>query len=134
MRTTPTRILRTLRALLLAALATIAPAESGAAAPGFDDFGGWRGVQTTATGRFRTELIDGVWWLVTPDGHGMFSSGIVGVRVLGDYAPDLGTAPYQDNVLARYGSEAAWADVALARLRDLNVNTIGSWSRYDLFV
>ena len=134
MRTTPTRILRTLRALLLAALATVAPSAAGAAAPGFDDFGGWRGVQTTATGRFRTEQIDGVWWLVTPDGHGMFSAGIVGVRVLGDYAPDLGTAPYQDNVLARYGSEAAWADVALARLRDLNVNTIGSWSRYDLFV
>lgn len=134
MRITPTGLFRTLRALLVAALVTIAPSVAQAAAPGFDDFGGWLGVQTTATGRFRTEQIDGVWWLVTPDGHGMFSSGIVGVRVLGDYEPSTGTAPYQDNVLSRYGTEAAWADVTLARLADLNVNTIGSWSRYDLFV
>lgn len=40
MRTTPSRILRSLRALLLVALATIAPVGAGAAAPGFDDFGG----------------------------------------------------------------------------------------------
>lgn len=98
-----------------------------------DAFGGWLGVQTTATGRFRTEQIDGVWWLVTPDGHGFFSSGIVGVRLLGDFAPTTGTAPYQDNVLARYGSAGAWADAALAGLRDASVNTIGSWSDYHLF-
>ena len=134
MRFTPTGLLRTLRALPIALLVAIVPTVVRAAAPGFDDFGGWLGVQTTATGRFRTEQIDGVWWLVTPDGHGFFSSGIVGVRVLGDYEPSTGTAPYQDNALARYGSEAAWADVALTRLADMNVNTIGAWSRYDLFV
>jgi len=120
--------------LLVMLLALVSPPRPAMAQPGFDAFGGWRGVSTTATGRFRTEQIDGVWWLVTPDGHGLFSAGIVGVRVLGDYAPSTGTAPYQDNVLARYGSEAAWAAVTLDRLRDLNVNTIGSWSRYDLFV
>lgn len=132
--TTPTRPFRLLAALVLVAGALVASRDARAAAPGFDDFGGWLGVQTTATGRFRTEQIDGVWWIVTPDGHGLFSAGIVGVRVLGDYEPSTGTAPYQDNVLARYGSEAAWADVTLARLRDLNVNTIGAWSRTDLFV
>lgn len=134
MRTTPTGFSGLLRALLIVVVVAMAPTGARAAAPGFDDFGGWLGVQTTATGRFRTEQIDGVWWLVTPDGHGLFSAGIVGVRVLGDYAPSTGTAPYQDNVLARYGSEAAWADVTLARLADLDVNTIGAWSRYDLFV
>jgi len=117
--------------LLLAAALVLAPP---AGAQDFDAFGGWTGVQTTATGRFRTAQIDGVWWLVTPDGHGLFSAGIVGVRSFGDYAPTIGTAPYQDNVLARYGSVAAWADVALDRLLDLNVNTIGSWSEYQHFV
>ena len=126
-------LLRRLLVPMLVLLAAVVPRDV-AAQPGFDAFGGWLGVSTTATGRFRTEQIDGVWWLVTPDGHGLFSAGIVGVRVLGDYAPSTGTAPYQDNVLARYGSEAAWADVTLARLRDLNVTTIGAWSRYDLFV
>lgn len=126
------------RRVVLASLALLALASLSVrhadAQPAFDAFGGWTGVQTTATGRFRTEQIDGVWWLVTPDGHGLFSAGIVGVRVLGDYAPSIGTAPYQDNVLARYGSAAAWADVALDRLLDLNVNTIGSWSDHGLFV
>jgi agarase len=132
---TGVRISFALHALALVVLTTVpALAPSAAAAPGVDAFGGWTGVATTATGRFRTEQIDGVWWLITPDGHGLFSAGIVGVRVEGDYAPSLGTAPYQDNVLARYGSEAAWADVTLARLRDLNVTTIGAWSRDDLFV
>ena len=123
-----------LRSLLGALLALAITAGRAAAEPAWDAFGGWTGVSTTATGRFRTEQIDGVWWLVTPAGHGLFSAGIVGVRVLGDYAPSIGTAPYQDNVLARYGSEAAWADVTLARLRDLHVTTIGAWSRDDLFV
>lgn len=127
----PHRALSGLLAWLVLALA-VPPDANGE--PGFDPFGGWLGISTTATGRFRTEQIDGVWWLVTPDGHGMFSAGINGVRVLGDFAPALGTAPYRDNVLARYGSEAAWADVALGRLRDLNVNTIASWSDYGLFV
>jgi hypothetical protein len=99
-----------------------------------DAWGGFTGVTTTATGRFRTAQIDGTWWLVTPDGHGFFSSGIVGVRVLGDYAPSIGTAPYQDNVLARYGTEAAWATAALARLAAVGATTIGAWSRHDLFV
>lgn len=139
MRTTPTVASSEPRpyARLLCALALLAALAAPPRAAAQDDrdaFGGWTGVQTTATGRFRTEQIDGVWWLVTPDGHGLFSSGIVGVRVLGDYAPSIGTAPYQDNVLARYGSAAAWADVALERLLDLNVNTIGSWSDYGLFV
>lgn len=101
---------------------------------GFDVYGGWKGVQVPATGRFQIAEIDGVWWLVTPDGHGMFSAGIVGVRVEGDFAPTIGTAPYRDNVLARYGSATAWAEVTLIRLLDIHVNTIGSWSDYGLFV
>ncbi|MCW5893786.1 MAG: hypothetical protein KIT14_25000 [bacterium] len=116
---------------MLALCLAVAPAR---AQPTTDAWGGFTGVATTATGRFRTAQIDGTWWLLTPDGHGFFSSGIVGVRVLGDYAPTIGTAPYQDNVLARYGSEVAWATAALARLQAVGATTIGSWSRYDLFV
>jgi hypothetical protein len=122
------RLARVLLALSLAFAVRPAPAQ-----PTTDAWGGWTGISTTATGRFRTELIDGTWWLITPDGHGFFSAGIVGVRVLGDFAPTIGTAPYQDNVLARYGSEAAWATAALARLQAVGATTIGSWSRYDLF-
>ncbi len=118
-------------AVLAAALLAGSPAQ---AQPAVDPYGGFTGITAPATGRFRTAQIDGVWWLITPDGNALFSAGIVGVRVLGDFAPSIGTAPYQDNVLARYGTEEAWAAVQLARLLDLRVTTIGAWSRHDLFV
>ncbi|MBN2310970.1 MAG: beta-galactosidase [Candidatus Hydrogenedentes bacterium] len=45
--------------------------------PGYDRFGGWaEGPQLEATGWFRTEQVDGKWWLVTPEGHLFFSIGV----------------------------------------------------------
>jgi len=45
--------------------------------PGRDRFGGWAdGPRREATGWFRTEKIDGRWWLVTPDGTLFFSLGL----------------------------------------------------------
>ena len=45
--------------------------------PGRDRFGGWAdGPQLDATGWFRSQKVDGKWWLVTPDGHCFFSLGI----------------------------------------------------------
>jgi hypothetical protein len=101
--------------------------------PGYDAWGGWQGVTTTATGRFRVERLNGVWWLVTPDGHGFFSIGVDHLRPEGDFSPPIGTAPYHDNIIARYGSEAAWATATRARLADLGVNTIGAFSQPELF-
>ena len=49
---------------------------------GGDRFGGWAtGPQLRATGFFRTEKVDGKWWLVDPDGRLFWSQGIVGVRI-----------------------------------------------------
>ena len=45
--------------------------------PGRDRFGGWAdGPRLKATGWFRTELVQGKWWLVTPTGHLFFSVGV----------------------------------------------------------
>jgi len=45
--------------------------------PDRDEYGGWTaGPQLEATGWFRTEQVEGKWWLVTPSGHLFFSSGI----------------------------------------------------------
>ena len=114
--------------LLLAATALTAAPD-----PGFDPWGGWRGITTAATGRFRVERLEGVWWLVTPDGHGFFSMGVDHLRPEGDFSPPLGTAPYHDNIIAKYGSEAAWATATRARLADIGVNTIGAFSEPDRF-
>lgn len=43
----------------------------------WDKYGGWlRGPQLDATGYFRTEKVQGKWWLVDPDGRLFFSHGI----------------------------------------------------------
>ena len=52
-----------------------------AAHPGpdnWDKWGGWAdGPQLEATGRFRTEKIEGKWWMVDPDGHLFWSHGVL---------------------------------------------------------
>lgn len=98
---------------------------------GFDVYGGWKGVQTTATGRFAVAEIDGVWWLVTPEGHVLFSNGVTGIDPEGDVT-GAGRTPYGDNVLARYGSVEAWRDSTLGRLCDLGVATLAAWTNSAL--
>lgn len=98
-----------------------------------DAFGGCRSLHVEATGRFRTATIAGGEWLITPEGNAFFSAGINHTTSEGDYAPALGRAPYQDNVLALYGSRAGWADSVVARFARLGLNTIGAWSEHDLF-
>lgn len=47
---------------------------------GWSKFGGWAdGPRYKATGRFRTEKIDGKWWLVDPEGYLFWSHGVVRV-------------------------------------------------------
>ena len=47
------------------------------ALPGRDRFGGWAaGPRVGSTGWFRTEKVDGKWWLVTPEGTLFFSAGV----------------------------------------------------------
>lgn len=57
-----------------------------AAQPGPSDwnqYGGWsKGPQLKATGFFRTEKVNGKWWLVDPDGRLFFSHGIDCVRMV----------------------------------------------------
>lgn len=103
------------------------------AQPSFDSWGGWRGINATPTGRYRTEIIDGVWWLITPDGHGFFSAGVDHLRPEGDFSPPINASPYADAVAAIYGSDAAWAAATRERLRDWGFNTIGAFSRPELF-
>lgn len=48
---------------------------------GFNRYGGYEGgPQLEATGFFRTEKVDGTWWLVDPEGRLFFSHGVCAVR------------------------------------------------------
>lgn len=51
--------------------------EKGDTVAAQDTLGGWKdGPQLEATGWFRTEKVDGAWWLVTPEGHLFLSFGV----------------------------------------------------------
>jgi hypothetical protein len=47
--------------------------------PDRDKYGGFASTQAKATGFFRVEQINGVWWFVDPDGHYFYSTGVNGI-------------------------------------------------------
>jgi agarase len=96
-----------------------------------DRFGGALEIESAATGRFRVEEVEGRYWFITPDGHGLFSAGINHVNWRADYSPPIDRRPYHENVLAKYGDEEGWAEVTEERLRSWSVNTVGAWSSMD---
>ncbi len=120
----------------MALLVPLALLLLGAGSCWFADGGPYRGgagLMLAATGRFRVEQVDGVWWFVTPDGRPFFSAGINHVSSNTDYEPKTGRYPYHENILARWGSEEAWAHEALRRMDLAGVNTVGAWSELGRF-
>jgi hypothetical protein len=93
-----------------------------------DPYGGWNRLQFQSTGFFHVSERDGVWWLVTPQGHAFLSKGVNNVSFRADNVPALGYSPYQRAVQAKYGSQEAWAKAVVNRLRGWGFNTLGSWS------
>ena len=71
-----------------------------AAQPGpkdWDKYGGWaEGPQLHASGFFRTEKLNGKWWLVDPDGRLFFSHGIDCVRMVDNTPIDERTDWFKD--------------------------------------
>jgi len=124
--------------------------------PGTSDrskWGGWLGgPRLKATGFFRTEQVDGKWWMVDPDGYLFISVGIDVVR------PNLSTIvrgreamfnwlPKAGDPLAKYGSgndydflranlerkyggdiDAISEKRSIERLKSWGFNTIGNWT------
>ncbi len=81
-----------------------------------------------ATGFFRLEQIGEVWWLITPGGERFISAGVNHVSYTADQSPALGYAPYGRATAEKYGSEKAWAEAVVPRLKSWGFNTIGGWS------
>ncbi|MCS6953681.1 MAG: hypothetical protein RMK57_06120 [Bryobacterales bacterium] len=113
---------------------------------GYCDYGGWKERKHRATGFFYATEIAGRWWLVDPDGHLFFSTGMDCVRYR-DPSPLLSGREklffqlppesaetvdfYHANARLRY-SEAdfvgRWKQTAARRLRSWGFNTVGNWS------
>lgn len=94
---------------------------------GFDRYGGWKAIALAPAARFRVAEVEGVWWFVTPDGHALYSNGPTGIDPIGDYVGNTDRSPYHEAVLAKYGSDEAWADGTVARLCELGIRTHGGW-------
>jgi hypothetical protein len=130
-------------------------AEESALGPGtfnYCRYGGYLNTHAKATGFFRVEQIEGKWWFVDPDGHLFFSTSSNGMAVAGEarvegresyYAvlPPASVTPssterptqrgfYAWNELRRFGPDwnTKWIGLAIRRLEDWGINTIGNWS------
>ncbi len=99
----------------------------------YDDYGGTLRVRGNATGFFHVENVDGVWWIIDPEGNAFISKGVNHVGFDGDYSPSLGYSPYNRMVLKKYGGVESWAEATVERLRVFGFNTIGAWSSKELY-
>jgi autotransporter-associated beta strand protein len=125
-----------------------------------DIYGGWSaGPTLTATGWFRTQKLNGKWWLVTPSGHLFWSTGVTGVGAscanipggdgnlklyswlpvapdpLADYAWWWGADFYQMNLYRTFGAgwPTNWQTTTRDRLTAWGFNTLGAWSDSNSF-
>jgi hypothetical protein len=127
----------------------------------FSSWGGWMEKRFTAAGFFYTQKDEKRWWLVDPDGHAFWSSGLDCVRVdtealysgletaltwLPDPSGNFAVAYEQGgeqkafnylaaNYIRTFGKEnwyARWAEITLAELRRLGFNTVANWSDWQI--
>jgi hypothetical protein len=116
-------------------------------------YGGYRSSQAKASGFFRVEQINGVWWFVDPDGHLFFSAGVdvITPRLMTPLQdrqaifaklppPNLvpasaermhpGVSFFQWNLIRRFGQDwqNPWVELTAQRMRAWGLNTVGNWS------
>ncbi len=78
------------------------------------------------SGFFRAQQVDGVWWLIDPEGHLFFALGTDHASYYVHWCEKLGYAPYHQNMRRKHGSEEAWARETLQRLKSWNFNTLAA--------
>ena len=86
--------------------------------PPYQPVGPDTGIRGRATGFFHIEKIDGLDWMVDPDGRAVIVAGVDWCTWVGMYCEETKSAPYGEAVKAKYPSATAWADETEARLRD----------------
>jgi hypothetical protein len=118
----------------------------------YSQYGGYKQKKVKATGFFRIEKIDGVWWFVDPEGYLFLSHGsdciiaststptagreyiFEGLKTIPtdpDRPNRRGGADYYDwNLQARYGENysSEWVKTAILRMNTWGLNTVANWS------
>ena len=80
-----------------------------------DTYGGWTAIRGEKTGFFHTQKIDGVWWIITPEGNGFLSKGINSIRGPGKQPLRTEDLPFIRANIISWGMNTAgcWSDPAL---------------------
>ena len=85
-------------------------------------YGGLATRKRKATGFFRTEKVNGRWWLVDPEGCLFISAGLCSVNL-----------SMYDGKPGKFGTTAKWAEATAKLLRDYGFNSLGRWSDWPAF-
>jgi agarase len=84
--------------------------------------------RAAGSGFFRVDELDGVWWLIDPEGGRFISKGVCNVTFDPDHVHDTDRAPYAAACLRKYGSADAWRTAVARRLTSWGFNSLGAWS------
>ena len=112
---------KTARAETVSALENFTPSDN----VRISKYGGQLDRKSRATGFFRTEKIDGRWWLVDPEGYLFISAGVCSVGSKNPKQHDLSKTELE--------TEQNWATATHELLRSNAFNTLGCWSEWQLF-
>jgi hypothetical protein len=85
----------------------------------FDNFGGYRKIQTDPTGFFAAEKIGPRWFLFTPEGNAFYSIGVGRVSSILPHQIGMLEGEY-DNSVFKWGRET------ISRLKRCGINTLGN--------
>lgn len=91
-------------------------------------WGGIRDGRAGASGFFSVTNVDGISWLVDPDGGRFLSKGVTTVRFDQDQIRGTDRVPYAEACQRKYASIEAWRSAAAQRLRSFGFNSLGAWS------
>jgi hypothetical protein len=86
----------------------------------------WSALRGPAAGFFRVAERAGRWWLFDPHGRAFYIIGTDHANYNVHWCEALGYAPYHRNVVEKFGSEQAWAESTVARLRSWGFNTVAA--------
>jgi agarase len=82
------------------------------------------GLTGKATGFFRVEQRDGIWWAFDPLGRGFVPLGIDHVSYRGAWCETLGYAPHGKKNDAKFANRGEWADQTIDRLTSWGFNLL----------
>ena len=86
-----------------------------------DKYGGLATIKTKAAGFYRTELLNGRWWVIDPVGHPISITAVNSIR--------LGKSDNNESAMSQqFGDKKNWITVTINTLQQLGFNTAGSWS------